>query len=82
MPYYVKRGTELYVWFFLFFMNLGMMFGGPFWGNLADHNKKKISLIVGILIYGVMQILFGLGHVFDMWTLSAFRLISGFGMAH
>nr|WIF89248.1 MFS transporter [Acholeplasma laidlawii] len=40
-----------------------------------------MSLIVGILIYGVMQILFGLGHVFDMWTLSSFRLISGFGMA-
>lgn len=83
MPYYVKdiEVPNFMFGFFFSFMNLGMMFGGPFWGNLADHNKKKISLIVGILIYGVMQILFGLGHVFDMWTLSAFRLISGFGIA-
>lgn len=83
MPYYVEAiGVPNFMFgFFFSFMNLGMMFGGPFWGNLADHNKKKISLIIGILIYGLMQILFGLGHVFDMWTLSAFRLISGFGMA-
>lgn len=40
--------------FFFLFMNLGMMFGGLFWGNLVDYNKKKISLIIGIFIYGLM----------------------------
>ena len=83
MPYYVEAiGVPNYMFgFFFSFMNLGMMFGGPFWGNLADNNKKKTSLIIGILIYALMQILFGMGHIFDQWTLSVFRFISGFGMA-
>ena len=83
MPYYVGSiNLPSYMFgFFFSFMNLGMMIGGPFWGNLADHNKKKISLVIGIVIYAVMQVLFGMGHVFDQWSLSVFRLLSGFGMA-
>jgi len=83
MPYYVNDiGLPNYMFgFFFSFMNLGMMFGGPFWGNLADQNKKKVSLIIGILIYATMQLLFGMGHVFDQWSLSVFRFISGFGMS-
>ena len=67
--------------FYFAFMNLGIMIGGPFWGNLGDQGKKKLVVIIGYLIYGVNQALFGMGDVFGQWTLSGFRLLSGFGIA-
>lgn len=83
MPSYVDHlNLPKYMFGFLFaFMNLGMMLGSPYFGNLSDQGKKKSSLIVGLLIYGFAQLLFGLGDYFNGWILSALRLISGFGIA-
>lgn len=83
MPYYVNSlALPQYMFGFYFaFMNLGIMIGGPFWGNLGDQGKKKLVVIIGYLIYGVNQALFGMGDVFGQWTLSVFRLLSGFGIA-
>ncbi len=83
MPSYVKHiGVPNYMFgFFFAFMNLGTMIGGPFWGNLGDAGKKKMVVILGFIIYGVNQALFGMGHIFDQWILSIFRLVSGFGIA-
>lgn len=83
MPYYVRWLMLPEVMFGVFFslMNFGTMLGGPFWGNLGDHGKKKISVILGLAIYAIGQIFFGMGHIFNEWFLSFFRLLSGFGIA-
>lgn len=83
MPAYVKglNLPDFYFGFFFAFMNLGMMFGGPFWGNLGDSGKKRIVVTIGFLIYGVFQFLFGLGSFFSPLILSVIRFISGFGIA-
>ncbi len=83
MPSYVANlGLPDYMFgFFFAFMNLGMMIGAPIWGSLADSGKKRLSVVLGFLIYGLFQMLFGLGTVFGPWTLSLIRFISGFGIA-
>lgn len=83
MPSYVAHiGLPNYMFgFFFAFMSLGTMLGGPFWGNLGDKGKKRMVVIAGLLIYAVNQALFGMGHVFDEWSLSLFRFLSGFGIA-
>ncbi len=67
--------------FFFAFMSLGAMVSAPLWGSLADHGKKKISVFIGFLIYGLAQYLFGLGEVFGPWGLAIVRFFSGVGMA-
>lgn len=67
--------------FFFSFMNVGMLVGAPFWGNLADQGKKKNSVLIGFSVYGFAQLLFGLGNIFGPWGLSLFRFLSGFGIA-
>ena len=83
MPYYVDfmQLDGYMVGLYFSVMNTGTMFGGPFWGNLGDSGKKKISVILGFSLYGLGQILFGMGHIFGQWPLTIFRFMSGFGIA-
>lgn len=83
MPSYVQSlGLPNYMFgFFFAFMNIGTMFGGPFWGNLGDQGKKKFVVIIGFIIYGLNQMFFGMGQIFNQWFLSIFRFLSGFGIA-
>lgn len=83
MPSYVsKLNLPNYMFgFFFAFMNIGMLIGAPFWGSLGDSGKKRISVITGFTMYGVFQLLFGLGNFFGPWTLSLIRFFSGFGIA-
>lgn len=83
MPSYVKilNLPDYMFGFFFAFMNLGLMVAAPFWGNLADHGKKKISVVLGYVIYGSFQYLFGLSQFFGPWSLSVIRFLSGFGIA-
>ena len=83
MPSYVsKLNLPDYMFgFFFAFMNIGMLFGSPFWGSLGDSGKKRLSVVLGFIIYGTFQLLFGLGNFFGPWTLSLIRFISGFGIA-
>lgn len=83
MPAYVKH-LELpsfMIGLFFALMNFGTMMGGPFWGNLGDRGKKKKVVILGFTIYGLGQLLFGLGYVFNQYFLGVFRFASGFGIA-
>lgn len=82
-PSYVSSiGLPKYMFGFLFsFMNLGIMIGSPIFGNLSDMGKKKTSLVIGLLIYGIAQMLFGLGNFFGGFGLSILRFVSGFGIA-
>ena len=83
MPYYVNfLALDSYmVGLYFSVMNTGTMFGGPFWGNLGDQGKKKISVILGLSFYGIGQIFFGMGTLFGQWPLTIFRFLSGFGIA-
>lgn len=83
MPDYVESINlpDYMFGFFFAFMNLGIMLGGPFWGNLGDQGRKKQVVIFGLLLYGISQILFGMHFAFSQWPLSIIRIISGFGIA-
>lgn len=83
MPAYVSdlNLPDYMFGFFFAFMNLGMLVGAPIWGSLADGGKKKFSVVIGFLIYGIFQFLFSLGNIFGPWTLSLIRFFSGFGIS-
>lgn len=83
MPSYVANLNlpDYMFGFFFAFMNMGMLFGAPIWGSIADGGKKRFVVVLGYIIYGVFQLLFGLGSTFGPWTLSLIRFVSGFGIA-
>lgn len=51
----------------------------PIAGDLSDRHGRKIFIIIGLIIYGCAQILFGLAT--EVWVLFAARFLSGFGAA-
>lgn len=51
----------------------------PIAGDLSDRHGRKIFIIVGLVIYGCSQILFGLAT--EVWILFVARFLSGLGAA-
>lgn len=51
----------------------------PIAGDLSDRHGRKIFIIIGLIIYGLAQILFGLAT--EVWVLFAARFLCGFGAA-
>lgn len=82
-PFYVRslELSDYMIGLYFSVMNIGILLGGPFWGNLGDQGKQKNVIFTGLVLYGVGQSLFGFGHIFNEWTLAVFRLISGFGIS-
>jgi len=82
-PYYVRslNLNDYMIGLFFSVMNIGILLGGPFWGNLGDQGKQKKVIFIGLFMYASGQALFGLGHIFNEWFLVLFRLISGFGIS-
>ncbi len=59
-------------------MSFGLMIGGPIWGILSDHGKKKKYIIIGLLMYSLGQFLFGYSHYASLMVLV--RFLSGLGV--
>lgn len=59
-------------------MSFGLMIGGPIWGILSDHGKKKKYIIIGLLIYSLGQFLFGYVHYASLMVIV--RFMSGLGV--
>ncbi len=51
----------------------------PIAGNLSDRYGRKIFIIIGLVIYGLSQILFGLAT--EVWILFVGRFLTGVGGA-
>ena len=68
-PYYVEYLglSGFMVGLYFSCMNLGIMLGGPFWGNLGDHGNKRKAVLIGLTLYAVGQVLFGMGDIFNPW---------------
>jgi|SRR5690554_1361982 len=60
-------------------MSLGMMIASPLWGSLGDSGKIKNYIFIGLIIYAIAQIGFGLAH--NQYIMVVFRLIGGIGIA-
>lgn len=60
-------------------MSLGMMLASPLWGSLGDTRKSKSLIFIGIIIYALAQIGFGLVH--NQYLMVLFRFIGGIGIA-
>ena len=60
-------------------MSLGMMVAAPFWGSLGDSGKNKYYIFIGIIIYSIAQIGFGISH--NQYLMVLFRFIGGVGIA-
>src|SRR5262249_38358366 len=56
---------------------LGWMFGGFFFGIIADYIGRVRTLALSILIYSVFTALQGVAQ--DVWQLGIFRFIAGLG---
>ncbi len=52
--------TEYMFGLFFAAMNLGTFIMSPFWGNLGDVKKRKYIIAIGIVGYGISQLLFGM----------------------
>jgi MFS family permease len=63
---------------FFAMMALGLMVGGPFWGILSDHGRRKFYIVLGLIIYGIGQFLFA--YINNTYLMVFFRFISGFGV--
>lgn len=64
---------------FFSLMALGLALGGIFWGVLGDSFSKKKLIVIGLLIYSLGQVLFGLIH--NVYIMSLVRFVSGFGVS-
>ncbi|OCS93687.1 MFS transporter [Caryophanon latum] len=51
----------------------------PIAGDLSDRHGRKIFIVVGLVVYGVAQYIFG--YATEIWMLFASRFLSGFGAA-
>lgn len=60
-------------------MSLGMMLAAPVWGSLGDTGKNKNYIFLGLIIYAIGQLGFGLAH--NQYLMVLFRFISGVGIA-
>lgn len=60
-------------------MSFGMVLAAPFWGSLGDTGKSKYFIAIGLFIYGIAQVGFGLVH--NQYLMVLFRLIGGIGIA-
>lgn len=60
-------------------MSLGMLVGAPIWGSLADLSQKRYYIFIGLLLYGIGQILFGFGSNKNIMII--YRFLSGFGIS-
>jgi DHA1 family multidrug resistance protein-like MFS transporter len=63
---------------FFAMMALGLMIGGPIWGILSDYGKRKLYIILGLVIYGIGQLLFAYSN--NMYLMVLYRFIAGFGV--
>lgn len=59
-------------------MSLGMMLSAPLWGALSDNGSTKKYIIIGVLIYAVAQLGFGLVH--NKYLMVGFRFLGGVGV--
>ncbi len=58
----IDKGAPTYLNGILYaLMSLSMFLFSPYWGNKVDKNGAKKYLVLGPLIYGTMQLLFGFG---------------------
>lgn len=63
--------------YFFAAMNLGILLTAPLWGAFGDTKNRKRMVCIGLIIYAIGQILFGL---FDnTFTIIIARFISGIG---
>lgn len=51
----------------------------PLAGDLSDHHGRKKIIIIGLIIFGISQLAFGLST--ELWMLFIARFFSGFGCA-
>lgn len=65
--------------FFFSFMSLGLMVGAPMWGILGDARRKKPYIMLGLLLYSLGQLLFGLSS--NPWLMTGYRFLAGFGVS-
>lgn len=76
------RGMDISDYMFgVFFalMSLGMMIGAPIWGIIGDRGKKKISIVIGLILYSIGQYFFAYSG--NTVLMVVFRFFSGLGVA-
>jgi len=60
-------------------MSLGLVFGAPIWGIVADRGHKRMAMVGGLILYSIGQ--FAFGYVGNMYWMVFFRFVSGFGVS-
>lgn len=81
-PAFVTKDLQIPEYMFGVFystMSLGLVFGAPLWGIIADRGNKKIAMVGGLLLYSIGQ--FAFGYVGNMYWMVFFRFLSGFGVS-
>lgn len=81
-PDYVKglEFTDQMFGYFFAAMNLGLVVGSPLFGYLGDRSHRKFYVVLGMFMYGVFQLLFGVIN-FSPYLMILFRFFAGFFVA-
>jgi len=59
-------------------MSFGLMLGGPLFGRLGDKGHRKAYVVLGLILYSIGQLIFGLSH--DAVWMAVGRFVSGLGV--
>lgn len=65
--------------FMIAIFSLAQFVFSPFAGDLSDKHGRKKIIIIGLIIFGLSQLAFGLSN--ELWMLFVARFFSGFGAA-
>ncbi|WP_342509125.1 MFS transporter [Sporosarcina sp. FSL K6-2383] len=65
--------------FMIAIFSLAQFVFSPFSGDLSDKHGRKKIIIIGLIIFGLSQLAFGLAN--ELWMLYLARFFSGFGAA-
>jgi DHA1 family multidrug resistance protein-like MFS transporter len=77
--YLNSLGVEKYYFgYFAAFWSLGMLISSPVWGALGDLYGRKKFAILGLIIYGLSQLVFFYSS--NVAILSVMRIVSGIGV--
>ncbi len=65
--------------FLIAIFSLAQFIFSPFAGDLSDKHGRKTIIVIGLIIFGLSQLAFGLST--ELWMLFVARFFSGFGSA-
>lgn len=57
---------------------IGMLVGGPLFGWVGDRYGRRVTIVSGVMVYGIVSLAMGIAH--NEWEIFALRFLTGLGL--